>query len=73
LTTDESTLIVEVRDNGQGLPVQSHAGVGLRAMHERAAELGGICTIAALRGGGTVVQARLPLVVHEPLERKQVA
>ena len=40
-----------------GLP----AGVGLAAMAERAAELGGTCSVDARSGGGTVVVATLPL------------
>ncbi|MDQ3935948.1 MAG: sensor histidine kinase, partial [Actinomycetota bacterium] len=37
------------------------AGVGLASMRERAAELGGTCTVEAADGGGTVVSARLPM------------
>jgi two-component system NarL family sensor kinase len=36
-------------------------GVGLAAMRERAAELGGTCLIGGRPGGGTRVLARLPL------------
>jgi signal transduction histidine kinase len=53
-------LRVEVCDDGQGLDGRP-AGVGLAAMRERAAELGGTCRIEALRPG-TRVLARLPLV-----------
>jgi signal transduction histidine kinase len=53
-------LEVEVQDNGEGLPVDYHAGVGISAMRERAAELGGSCVIENVAAGGTRVFARLP-------------
>ncbi|WP_316528578.1 sensor histidine kinase [Kitasatospora brasiliensis] len=45
------------RGPGHGLP--EHQGVGLRSMSERAAEIGGSCTVDALRQG-TRVHAVLP-------------
>jgi two-component system NarL family sensor kinase len=59
--TCNGALEVEVRDDGSGLPDRPRAGVGLGSMRERAAELGGTCTVQALAGGGTLVRARLPL------------
>ncbi|MEO3859846.1 sensor histidine kinase [Acrocarpospora sp. B8E8] len=56
----EDALIVEISDDGVGLPETLKPGVGLRSMRERAAELGGTCTIASDRSG-TTVTARLPL------------
>ena len=54
-------LEVEVVDDGAGLPAPHRSGVGLSSMQERAAELGGSCSIAAQPAGGTRVLARLPL------------
>ena len=59
----DGALELEVRDDGDGLPVAVRAGVGMSSMRERASELGGTCSIANAEGGGTVVHARLP--VHE--------
>jgi signal transduction histidine kinase len=64
-TIDHTQLRLEVLDNGVGVPAQGDGrgtGVGLAAMAERAAELGGTCSIAA-RGDGTSVIATLPLRV----------
>jgi len=58
--TDEA-LEVEVADDGVGPPADFRAGVGITAMRERAAELGGSCTIGPRAGGGTLVRAILPL------------
>jgi signal transduction histidine kinase len=52
---------LEVRDDGQGLPADYRAGVGLTSMRERATELGGTCAIAPGNAGGTCVFIRLPL------------
>ncbi|GAA0970054.1 sensor histidine kinase [Actinocorallia libanotica] len=49
-----------VADPGTGVP-QGRDGTGLAAMRERAAEVGGACTIGPRPGGGTAVVARLPL------------
>ncbi|MFE6052602.1 sensor histidine kinase [Kitasatospora sp. NPDC056446] len=58
---DAGKLELVVEDDGQG-PGRSgpaHPGVGLRSMSERAAEVGGSCTVDDL-GGGTRVHAVLP-------------
>ena len=54
-------LRLEIKDDGIGLSPEQHAGVGLRSMHERAAELGGTWAVETLLGGGTKVRVRLPL------------
>jgi two-component system NarL family sensor kinase len=63
---DGARLRLEIADDGVGVRAQdgrrSH-GVGLTAMTERAAELGGTCSIGARIGGGTSVVAELPLLV----------
>jgi signal transduction histidine kinase len=61
LWLDDAALNVEVLDDGRGLPKSVRAGVGLVSMRERAAELGGSCSIDSAAGGGTRVLARLPL------------
>jgi signal transduction histidine kinase len=55
---DAAELIVT--DNGRGLEPARAAGVGLRSMRERAAEVGGDWSIGPAPEGGTVVRARLP-------------
>ncbi|GHE35241.1 hypothetical protein GCM10017673_42520 [Streptosporangium violaceochromogenes] len=55
-----SELEVEVTDDGRGVRPGAVVGVGLVGMRERAEELGGWCTVAARRGGGTRVRAVLP-------------
>ncbi len=53
-------LELEVEDDGAGIPEDIRRGVGLRSMHERAAELGGTVVISTPPGGGTLVRATLP-------------
>jgi two-component system, NarL family, sensor kinase len=53
-------LELDVTDDGSGLDPTRPAGVGVTAMRERAAELGGVLTIEPLRPG-TRVRARLPV------------
>jgi signal transduction histidine kinase len=62
-------LLVEVADDGCGLPTRRQDGVGVHSMRERAAELGGTCVIGARAEGGTLVRARLPLIVAEEVQR----
>ncbi len=54
-------LELQVADAGTGLPPGFRAGVGLRSMRERAAELGGECVLNPRDPHGTVVRASLPL------------
>ena len=60
LGADGDDLLVEVTDDGLGLPAQPVPGVGLSSMRERAAEMGGGCRVEPAPGGGTAVLARLP-------------
>ncbi|MFH9347672.1 hypothetical protein [Kitasatospora sp. NPDC017646] len=55
-------LIVEDDGQGPGRGDAGHPGVGLRSMSERAAEIGGSCTVHPVEGlgGGTRVHAVLP-------------
>ncbi len=62
LSISDNALIVELEDDGSGLPRSFHAGVGINAMRERAAELGGSCTVESLATGGTRFSASLPLM-----------
>jgi signal transduction histidine kinase len=53
-------LVVTVADDGRGIAPDAPAGVGLVSLRERAAELGGRCTVECPASGGTVVRAVLP-------------
>lgn len=61
LTLLDDALTAEVQDNGVGRPAGSRAGVGMTAMYERAAELGGTCVVEDAIPAGTRVYARFPL------------
>ncbi|GAB3323317.1 hypothetical protein GCM10027451_46680 [Geodermatophilus aquaeductus] len=50
-----------VTDDGVGIAPDRAAGVGLVSLRERAAELGGRCTVSCPAGGGTQVRAVLPV------------
>jgi signal transduction histidine kinase len=57
-------LVVSVSDDGVGLPRQTRPdGVGLMSMRQRAAELGGSCTVESAIPSGVMVCARFPLEV----------
>ena len=53
-------LVLRVGDDGAGIDATRPAGVGLRAMQERADELGGTVDLSSAPGRGTTVTARLP-------------
>jgi signal transduction histidine kinase len=64
-TIENARLRLEVIDDGVGIATRRDdrcTGVGLAAMAERAAELGGACSVGS-RDGGTAVVAVLPLRV----------
>ncbi len=54
-------LVIEVVDDGTGLPAGRPSGTGLESMETRAAELGGTLRIDRRRGGGTRLEARIPI------------
>lgn len=58
---NKDDLLLEVQDDGVGFPPERSSGLGLRSMHERAAELGGYCVIESAPGEGTSVKVCLPL------------
>src|SRR6266487_1100060 len=60
LSIVEGSLQVEVSDDGVGIAFGQQAGIGLLSMRERAAELGGKCSIQPGPRGGTQVCASLP-------------
>lgn len=64
LGADGATLRVVVADDGRGLPADHREGVGLGSMRQRAADLGGSCTIEGHPGRGTWVTACLPLALE---------
>lgn len=61
LSTAPGALVLRVADDGSGIRPSAVRGVGLASMRERAAELGGWCTVTP-SARGTVVLAHLPLV-----------
>jgi two-component system, NarL family, sensor histidine kinase UhpB len=57
----DENIVAEVEDDGRGFDrLTVRAGVGLSAMHERAAGLGGEIEIERRPGGGTKVTLRVP-------------
>ena len=57
----QELLTLSVRDDGVGLQVPYVAGVGLASMRRRVEALGGVFRLSTPPGGGTVVQARIPV------------
>ncbi|MCB2129966.1 MAG: cache domain-containing protein [Rhodobacteraceae bacterium] len=62
-----SGVVMRIEDNGCGMPKSGKSsngpdsGLGLRNMAERMDLLGGSLNIRSVRGGGTVIEAHLPL------------
>jgi len=57
----DGVLTLVVSDDGDGIPPNRQAGVGLSSMRERAEELGGALEITTSPGAGTTVRATLPI------------
>lgn len=70
LAAEDGTAKIEITDNGIGIEVGQPAGVGLSAMRERAAELGGTCTAEPRAGGGTRVHATIPIGMAEEVAER---
>ena len=56
----DRALVLTVTDDGVGIAAAAPRGVGLLSLRERAAELGGSCSVQCPADGGTVVRAVLP-------------
>lgn len=57
----QEDVLVDVVDDGLGIPDDEPDGMGLRTARARARSLGGSVTIESTAGSGTAVQVRLPL------------
>lgn len=57
----DGAFALTVTDNGRGAEPNTGHGIGWTSMRQRAAELGGSCTISSRAEGGLVVRAVLPL------------
>jgi signal transduction histidine kinase len=57
LSRTQQRIILEVKDNGRGLPARppKKPGMGLRIMRYRAGTIGGSLAIQKRKGGGTTV------------------
>jgi signal transduction histidine kinase len=60
LRDEDGSLVLTVTDDGIGIAADAPTGVGLVSLRERAAELGGRCSVECPPDGGTVVRAVLP-------------
>lgn len=61
VSVQDGQLRLEVRDDGAGIEAGHALGVGLVAMRERAAAVGGSCSVESLPGQGTSVRAQFPV------------
>lgn len=61
IALDDDALVVEITDDGIGMPRERKTGVGLHSMSERAEELSGRCVFESVPTGGLRVRAELPL------------
>lgn len=68
LEADEHQAVIEVRDDGNGLPadLDENQGVGFRTMFHRCKLFGGSLDIYTHDEGGTRVRCRFPLDRHKP-------
>ena len=53
--------MIDIKDQGEGIPPQAEPGYGLKNMHDRARLLGAILTIKSSPDKGTLVRLDLPM------------
>lgn len=51
---------IAIEDDGIGIPMPHHTGIGLKSIYERVDELGGSCQIESHPGTGTRIRVSLP-------------
>jgi signal transduction histidine kinase len=61
ISPSPTRLCVVITDDGVGIPDDRRSGIGIASMHQRATELGGSVNVVRLAGGGTRVDAVLPV------------
>ena len=66
LVRDGNAIVLRVEDNGHGFTMDDNfrTGLGLLSMRERVHSLGGKFVIRSRVGGGTRINARVPVVTH---------
>jgi len=57
----DARLVVTIADDGTGIPQSHQLGSGLLNMHDRAARLGGACTVSSDDQSGTTVRWTIPI------------
>jgi signal transduction histidine kinase len=69
---DEKTLLVVIRDDGQGFNTQSvHKGMGLANIHERVRSLNGTTKIESEPGKGTTLSIQIPLLLAPETKQQE--
>ncbi len=61
LRHSDDTLFVTIGDDGAGIPQDNALGSGLLNMHDRAARLGGACSVSSGDHSGTTVRWTIPV------------
>jgi signal transduction histidine kinase len=73
IRVDDIAFLIEVQDNGKGLPIGQPTGVGLTSMRERTSELGGTLNIQSAPAQGTRVRACLPVNLSSWVDLEEAA
>lgn len=63
LYIDRDELVLEIKDNGIGMPQTIQYGHGLKSIEERIKKSGGMFFIGSLPGKGTTLTARIPMSI----------